>query len=202
MTQNLMSTDSKETRNACFRFDHTLIRLVKIWLHLDQADLEIDLVRRGLGLYFVALYLKSGILVLDHSFVPYRSIFYELAENPILLKNSKIRPRFGSHSKPLPTSADSPADFPRNRASFKGSTQMMLGRLRFLSGEIPEPHTLIFIYLLLHLILELTSSPPTPGSSPILSRGALNSLIKIGGCWIACSLLIRAKILEPKFISR
>jgi hypothetical protein len=122
-----------------------------------------------------------------------------------ILSLGKIRPRFGSHAKhSLPnTTPDSPRDrsltLPYPSRSPKPT---MLGRLRLLSGEIPDPHTLMFIYLLLHLFLDLTPSPPPPGPYYGLSSGALNSLIKIAGCWIGCTLLIRARILEPKFISR
>lgn len=71
-----------------------------------------------------------------------------------------------------------------------------------MSGEIPEPHSLILIYLLLHLVLDFIPSPTPPITHHGLSRGALNAFIKSCGCWIACWLLIRARILEPKLISR
>jgi hypothetical protein len=120
----------------------------------------------------------------------------------IILHLGKIRPRFGLHAKqnPPPTSPESPRE--RSSQVLRGPRPTMLGRLRLLSGEIPEPHTLMFIYLLLHLVLDFAPSSPPPIAYYGLSRGAFNAFIKSSGCWICCSLLIRARILEPKLISR
>eukprot|EP00282_Hemiselmis_andersenii_P007795 CAMPEP_0114112320 /NCGR_PEP_ID=MMETSP0043_2-20121206/2326_1 /TAXON_ID=464988 /ORGANISM="Hemiselmis andersenii, Strain CCMP644" /LENGTH=751 /DNA_ID=CAMNT_0001204415 /DNA_START=61 /DNA_END=2316 /DNA_ORIENTATION=- len=72
-------------------------------------------------------------------------------------------------------------------------------KLRFLAGEVPEPHTLVVAYVLASLFLELGRAQDTD-HQPFV-HGSQTAIFKVLAVWAGCFTMSRARMFEPKVIS-